>query len=142
MSQYDNTVVLTKRKTAAQNRGEKNVSAARRSGATVETASKFNAGSNKAGGGMDAAKLDRETDELKHKRVEKNVGKLIAKGRVAKGWSTKDLSTRINEKPQVISDYEQGRAIPNNQILGKIERNIGIKLRGKDIGNPLGGAKK
>lgn len=32
---------------------------------------------------------------------------------------------RINEKPQVINDYEAGRAIPNNQILSKIERVIG-----------------
>lgn len=31
---------------------------------------------------------------------------------------------KINEKPQVIADYECGRAIPNNQVLGKIERAI------------------
>lgn len=35
---------------------------------------------------------------------------------------------KINEKPQVIADYESGRAIPNNQVMGKIERAIG-KLR-------------
>lgn len=44
---------------------------------------------------------------------------------------------KINEKPQVITDYEAGRGIPNPQILGKIERAIGIKLRGKDKGKPL-----
>ena len=44
---------------------------------------------------------------------------------------------KINEKPQVITDYEAGRGIPNQQILGKIERAIGIKLRGKDKGQPL-----
>lgn len=32
---------------------------------------------------------------------------------------------KINEKPQVIADYESGRAIPNNQVMGKIERAIG-----------------
>lgn len=32
---------------------------------------------------------------------------------------------KINEKPQVIADYECGKAIPNNQIMGKIERVIG-----------------
>lgn len=35
---------------------------------------------------------------------------------------------RINEKPQVINDYEAGRAIPNNQIMNKLERALG-KLR-------------
>ena len=32
---------------------------------------------------------------------------------------------KINEKPQVIADYECGKAIPNNQVMGKIERAIG-----------------
>ncbi|CAB1318513.1 unnamed protein product [Coregonus sp. 'balchen'] len=62
------------------------------------------------------AKLDRETEELQHLRVSLE---------------------KINEKPQVIADYECGKAIPNNQVMGKIERAIGLKLRGKDIGLPL-----
>lgn len=32
---------------------------------------------------------------------------------------------KINEKPQVIADYECGKAIPNNQVMGKIERALG-----------------
>lgn len=44
---------------------------------------------------------------------------------------------KICEKPQIITDYEAGRGIPNNLILGKIERVIGVKLRGKDRGQPL-----
>ena len=32
---------------------------------------------------------------------------------------------KINEKPQIIADYECGKAIPNNQVMGKIERAIG-----------------
>ncbi len=35
------------------------------------------------------------------------------------------LLQKINEKPQVINDYEAGRAIPNQQILGKLERALG-----------------
>ncbi|SCV17570.1 related to Multiprotein-bridging factor 1 [Nakaseomyces glabratus] len=56
--------------------------------------------------------------------------------------SQKDLATKINEKPTVINDYEAGRAIPNQQVLGKMERALGVKLRGKAIGEPLGGPKK
>lgn len=83
------------------------------------------------------AKLDRETEELKHKTVTADVAKTIMQGRQAKGMSQKDLATKICEKPQVVNDYEAGRGIPNNIVLGKIERAIGIKLRGKDIGQPL-----
>lgn len=46
----------------------------------------------------------------------------------------KYFAQKINEKPQVIADYESGKAIPNNQIMGKIERAIGkedIEFNGK-----------
>jgi putative transcription factor len=83
------------------------------------------------------AKLDRETEELKHETISLDIGKIIQQGRQAKGLSQKDLATKINEKPQIITDYEAGRGIPNNVIIGKIEKVIGLKLRGKDRGKPL-----
>ena len=47
------------------------------------------------------------------------------------GKSQKDLALEVNEKPSVIQEYELGRAIPNPQILAKLERALGVKLRGK-----------
>lgn len=41
------------------------------------------------------------------------------------------LCQLINEKPQVIQEYEAGKAIPNQQIVLKLERVLGVKLRGK-----------
>lgn len=38
------------------------------------------------------------------------------------------VEQKISEKPQVIADYECGKAIPNNQVMGKIERAIGKHL--------------
>uniref|UniRef100_U3JR40 Endothelial differentiation related factor 1 n=1 Tax=Ficedula albicollis TaxID=59894 RepID=U3JR40_FICAL len=108
------------------------------SGEDVETSKKWAAGQNKQHFiTKNTAKLDRETEELHHDRVSLEVGKVIQQGRQSKGLTQKDLATKINEKPQVIADYESGRAIPNNQVMGKIERAIGLKLRGKDIGKPL-----
>ena len=40
----------------------------------------------------------------------------------------KELATAINEKPQVVAEYESGKAIPNGQIIGKLERQLGVKL--------------
>ena len=97
-----------------------------------------NAGTNKQHTtNKNTAKLDRENEELKHKTLNPSVAKLIQQGRQSKGLSQKDLATKICEKPQIINDYEAGRGIPNNTILGKIERIIGIKLRGKEIGTPM-----
>lgn len=42
------------------------------------------------------AKLDRETEELKHEKVPLDLGKLIQQGRQAKGMSQKDLATVRN----------------------------------------------
>lgn len=39
------------------------------------------------------AKLDRETEELKHDKIPLDVGKLIMQGRQSKGLSQKDLAT-------------------------------------------------
>jgi len=43
-----------------------------------------------------------------------------------------------------IAELESGKAIPNQQLLAKIERAVGVKLRGAPnlIGTPLGGPKK
>ncbi len=45
--------------------------------------------------------------------------------------SQKDVAQKINEKPSVLQDYEAGKAVPNAQILAKLERTLGVKLRGE-----------
>nr|CAG4638167.1 EOG090X0ILG [Chydorus sphaericus] len=131
-------VIITKKITGASAKSDKAVNQARRQGVAVETVTKYGAASNKhAVTTLNTAKLDQESEELKHASLALDVAKLIQKGRQDKGFTQKDLATKINEKPQVITDYEAGRGIPNQQILGKIERAIGIKLRGKDKGKPL-----
>jgi len=132
------TILRKKLPKASALKSEQAVNTARRMGVAVETAQKFGAASNKQHGTtLNTAKLDRETEELKHDKVPLDVGKLIMQGRQAKGLSQKDLATKINEKPQIVTEYEAGRGIPNQMVLGKIERVIGMKLRGKDRGQPL-----
>ncbi|XP_035197830.1 endothelial differentiation-related factor 1, partial [Oxyura jamaicensis] len=129
---------ITATSKAALPKPKQAILAAQRRGEDVETSKKWAAGQNKQHFiTKNTAKLDRETEELHHDRVPLEVGKVIQQGRQSKGMTQKDLATKINEKPQVIADYESGRAIPNNQVMGKIERAIGLKLRGKDIGKPL-----
>ncbi len=115
---------------------------ARAAGAINDQDRKTTAGTNKAHMGVDharLAKIDRENEVAPPPKVAPSVGKAIGQARQAKGLTQKDLGTKINEKPQVIAEYEQGKAIPNPQILGKMERALGVKLRGKDIGAPLAG---
>jgi putative transcription factor len=141
MSDDWNTVtVIGNRRGGGTGGGNKDrqVNLARRQGVAVSTETKYGAGGNtQKGTSLNTAKLDQETEELSHKKVDMNVGKLIAQGRQAKEMSQKDLATKICEKPQVVTEYESGKAIPNQQILAKMERALGMKLRGKDKGKPL-----
>ncbi|XP_011337196.1 endothelial differentiation-related factor 1 homolog isoform X1 [Ooceraea biroi] len=147
MSDWD-TAPITLRKRAPKSstlKTEKAVNDARRQGFTVETQAKCEYRVGVGGGGANrqhvttknTAKLDRETEELKHDQIPLELGKLIQQGRQSKGLSQKDLATKVNEKAQVINDYEAGRGIPNQMVIGKIERVLGLKLRGKDRGKPL-----
>ena len=65
------------------------------------------------------------------KQLSRNVSLRIQQARQAKGWTQKELATKISEKPQVVNDYEAGRGIPNPAVLAKMERALGVKLRGK-----------
>jgi len=117
------------------------VNAARREGGVLNTEKKFSAGSNKAHvdtEGQRLAKIDRENEVAPPAKLDMAVGKVISRARLEKGLKQADLAQKINEKPNTIQEYEQGRAIPNQQILGKMERVLGVKLRGKDIGGKFG----
>ncbi|KAI3657201.1 hypothetical protein MP638_006989 [Amoeboaphelidium occidentale] len=133
------TVIRKKAPSAKEGKSEAAVNAARRTGAAVITEKKATvAGNAKPVTDLNTAKLDRETEELSHKHVSPDVGRAIQQARQKLGMTQKDLGVKINEKPQIVQEYESSKAIPNQQVLGKLERALGVKLRGKDIGQPLG----
>jgi len=126
-------------------RGTSDLNAARRSGAVVATDKKISAGGNKAHQGTDhqrIAKLDRENEVAPPAKIAPTVGRAIQAARMDNNLSQKDVALKINEKPTVIQEYESGKAIPNPQILGKLERLLHVKLRGSDIGKKLEPTKK
>ena len=87
MSDDWNTVTVLRGKQAKPGAAKSSqaVNAARRRGEEVNTEQKYGAGGNKHGGtSLNTAKLDRETEELKHDTVSMDVGRLIQKGRQQK----------------------------------------------------------
>ncbi|KAL0652937.1 hypothetical protein Bca4012_095628 [Brassica carinata] len=138
MTQDWEPVVIRKRApNSAAKRDEKTVNAARRSGADINPSDfvvLVNAGTNKAASSstsLNTKRLDDDTETLAHERVPTELKKAIMQARGEKKLTQSQLAQLINEKPQVIQEYESGKAIPNQQILSKLERALGAKLRGK-----------
>ena len=77
---------------------------------------------------MSAKQLEEATDVGRIAKVDKSLSKAIQQARMAKKMTQKELATAINEKPQVVGEYESGKAIPNPQIISKLERKLGCKL--------------
>merc|ERR1719276_60246 len=111
----------------------------------MNTEKRYGAGGNASAhsSSMNARKLE-DSDELKHSTVDKSLSKAIMQARMAKKMTQKDLATAINEKPQVVAEYENGKAIPNGAIIVKIERKLACKLPrpGKKGGAKSAAAKK
>mmetsp|Transcript_24538 Transcript_24538/g.37327 ORF Transcript_24538/g.37327 Transcript_24538/m.37327 type:complete len:175 (-) Transcript_24538:193-717(-) len=120
------------------------VDAARASG-KLATEKRYGAGGNASAHSstvMSARKLEEATDVGTIAKVDKSLSKAIMQARTAKKMTQKELATAINEKPQVVAEYESGKAIPNPQIIGKLERKLGCKLPrpGKSKAPPKAGA--
>ncbi|KAF9388291.1 multiprotein-bridging factor 1 [Podila verticillata] len=141
---WDDEIVLRKRADFAKvTRTASDINAARRAGAVVSTERKVVTNAGHVGEDFRRiAKLAESEEIVAPKAVSLDVGKAIAKARIEKKLNQKELGVLVNEKQTVINDYEAGRAVPNQQILGKLERSLGVKLRGKDIGSPLTFGKK
>lgn len=136
---YDKVTVLHKRPVRASDlKSKQAINNAMKNGIPIDTTKKYNAATNKhAPTNINAQKLENETEDFHHNTVSMDVSKLIQTYRQKLGLTQKDLATKICEKPQVINEYESGKALPNQLILGKIERILGVKLRGKEKGAPL-----
>ena len=74
-------------------------------------------------------KLLEETEAGSHKTVSVSIGKMLQQARIARGYKTqKDLAKALNIPPNVINQYECGKAIPDNAIMQKLRRILQVKL--------------
>merc|ERR1712118_149739 len=105
--------------------------AARRNGQAVDTEKKYAGGKNVSASKQmvsSAAKLDEHGETFKHATVSHEFKLALQQARLAKKMSQHDLATSINEKNSVINEYESGKAIPNGQIVNKLNRALGVRL--------------
>ena len=73
-----------------------------------------------------AQKIDEMEQEgdLKHKKVEQSISKIIQQIRVQKGMTQKDLANKVSLSPAIINETESGKAKYNPAHINKIKRSI------------------
>ena len=102
---------------------------------TITSERRFGTAENKSAHsavGSNLKKLEDSTEDFKHAVIDKSLSKAITATRLAKKMTQSDLARLINERPQIIQDYESGKAIPNGAILSKLDKALGTHLpRGK-----------
>merc|ERR1712226_82659 len=100
-------------------------------GGKVEAVTKVTSNNKASGGtnmtGRNIAKI-LESEDTSVNTVPHDVKIAIQKARQAKGWNQKQLAEACSMKQDIIRDYENGKAIPENGVIAKMEKAMGCKL--------------
>mmetsp|Transcript_62773 Transcript_62773/g.130506 ORF Transcript_62773/g.130506 Transcript_62773/m.130506 type:complete len:125 (+) Transcript_62773:77-451(+) len=86
--------------------------------------------SNQTANGVSIRQLENDEDEapMTLPSVSRDLRIALAQARQAKNLTQKDLAARLMIPTKTIQEYESGKAIPNNALIAKMERNLGCKL--------------
>lgn len=78
-----------------------------------------------------------ENEELKLTTVPLSTRTIIQQARQTQKLTQTALAQKLNVKASVVNDYEIGKAVPDNQLLGKMEKVLKVRLRGKSRGTSI-----
>jgi ribosome-binding protein aMBF1 (putative translation factor) len=69
-----------------------------------------------------------DEDIPKLKMFGKDNGKILQSARVGKQLTQEQLAVQVNERKNVINQYELGNIVPDNSILNKLRRVLNVKF--------------
>ena len=50
------------------------------------------------------------------------------KARQAKGWTQQELATKMSAKVSVVQEYENGKCVPQPQVIQQLQRALGVQV--------------
>ena len=74
-------------------------------------------------------KVENSEDPQKQNKMNLKHCQLIQQGRLQKKVTQKDLANKLNVDVNTLSQYENGKIVPNRQILNKIARELNISFK-------------
>lgn len=78
--------------------------------------------------GLDVKKLE-NAETFHHEHVNSELKQQIVKARLGLKMSQADLAKKINESQKLVQEYENGKAIPDNRVLQKMSKALGVTLK-------------
>eukprot|EP00656_Telonema_subtile_P035616 TRINITY_DN3958_c0_g1_i1.p2 TRINITY_DN3958_c0_g1~~TRINITY_DN3958_c0_g1_i1.p2 ORF type:complete len:116 (-),score=40.04 TRINITY_DN3958_c0_g1_i1:221-568(-) len=84
--------------------------------------------SNRTSKDKQLASLDQSTEAQALAKCPVALATAIKQGRCVKTLTQAQLANKINVAPKVVQEYESGKAVPNQQIISKLSRALGVKL--------------
>lgn len=79
-------------------------------------------------GPANSRKLDEEDENFRHAAITTEFKTALMQARAAKGLKQKDLANQLNIPPATIQGYENGSAIPEGNVINKLNRALGVTL--------------
>lgn len=79
-------------------------------------------------------KLEQEDEVKPIEKVSRDISVLVQQGRMEKKLTQKELAQKLNIKPEIIRDIEAGKLANDKQIISKLQRILGVRLLGKQVG--------
>ena len=71
--------------------------------------------------------LDDDVPQLKKFGTEN--GRIIQTARLAKKWTQDQLASQINERKNIVNQYETGNVVPDHKIVNKLRRVLNVKIK-------------
>ena len=130
---YWDKVTIIKKKKPAYSKSKNVLNSAMRNGGQLVTTKKYNGGKNSQSRHIHSKNIDEDMESTKNKTIRRIVQRAIIDGRIKKKLKREQLAKMLNIKVSVLAEYETKNPIPNQTILNKMEKILGIKLQGKDI---------
>lgn len=111
---------------------ESSINKTRQQGGQVQVTTRQGAGGNSHNkfDHLHERKIANAEDEYVHKTVDIQVSTNIRRARAKKDMTQQQLAMAISEKVSVVQAYERGDAIPNGQLIARMERALGLHLKG------------
>ena len=109
------------------------------SGAVVETVRKPT-GNQPSAASINARKIegiDSSDDKLTHKMIDTKAVDVVKRRRCELKLTQKDLANKTQVPEATIKNLEQGKEFHNPPLLTKLQRALGVKLLGQNIGELL-----